>query len=86
MKHKKQKEINMKAWESANHRRNPDWRLPWSKLIDRLHYRSFRSMFRMDINCFNSLCSKVESSVSVENFKSEEYLLLLKNKSTHENF
>ena len=84
MKHKNQKEINMKAWESAVNRRTPDCRLPWSKLVDRLHYRSFRSMFRMDMNCFNSLCSKVESSVSVENFKSEEYLLLLKNKSTHD--
>ena len=59
---------------AKNHRRNPDHRLEFSDLVGRTHKRAFRLMFRMNNSCFNAVCSKIESNIGREKFKSEAYL------------
>ena len=59
---------------AKNHRRNPDRRIEFSDLVGRTHKCVFRLMFRMNNPCFNPVCSRIESNIGREKFKSEAYL------------
>ena len=72
------------SYDAKHNRRNPDCRITFPDLVKRLHKRAFRLMFRMDSSCFNAVCSKIESNIGRDKFKSESYLSDLKDKYTDE--
>ena len=49
-------------------------RTSWQDFANSISDTHFRRMFRMDRQCFNELCTKIENMVGREEFKSQQYL------------
>ena len=49
-------------------------RTSWQDFANSISDTHFRRMFRMDHQCFNELCTKIETMVGREEFKSQKYL------------
>ena len=62
--------------------RNPRQRKNWYIEKGRYTDRMFLRLFRMEKDCFEELCNRIEESVGKENFKSEHYLHDLKEQGT----
>ena len=72
------------SYDAKHNRRNPDCCITFPDLVKRLHKRAFWLMFRKESSCFNAVCSKIESNIGRDKFKSESYLSDLKDKYTDE--
>ena len=60
------------------HHRLLSSRLSWKSFESSLHDKQFRRMFRMTKGCFHELCHQISSAVGENSFKSEDYLLMMK--------
>ena len=67
--------------EAAKNRRFRQ-RMEWSDFEARLSDNQFRRMFRITRECFKVLCTKIASAVGEDEFKSEEYLHMVKSEGT----
>ena len=69
-----------KVWfmrKKASHKRIWRQRKSWEEFSASMTERQFHHYFQMSCNCFDSLCTKIESNVGEGTFKSEAYLLEL---------
>ena len=80
-------EVQRASWQKSynNHllgkKRRKKKRILWSTVNERISDIQFRRMFRMNRDCFNSLCQRIISKVGESKFKSEMYIdAFLKNK------
>ena len=70
-KHKKEQIRRQRVYDALN--RTHKVRTSWTVFAASLSSRHFRRMFRMDRQCFQELCGKIEKMVGREEFKSEHY-------------